>query len=188
MKFLTALLLWSVQATAAIADPKAVVEDIFAKASVASIASDREKQAEVNAHVDFDALATAALGTQKKTIPAKEYQWFRSTLQEIITRTVYPEAPDFLAGVKIQYDSVEKKGGHTLVKSTVQQKADLTEVSYKLAPSGDSWKVVDVSISGVSWVDSIRDQVRDTVKKKQWKGLKDAMNKRLKELKDGKTS
>lgn len=188
MKLFLALLLWSAQAVAAIADPKSVVEDIFAKASAPSIATDREKQAEVNAHVDFDALATAALGAQKKKIPAKEYQWFRSTLQEIITRTVYPEAPEFLSGVKIQYDTVEAKSGYTLVKSTVQQKADLTEVSYKLEPSGESWKVVDVSIAGVSWVESIRDQVRDTVKKKQWKGLKDAMNKRLKELKDGKSS
>lgn len=72
------------------------------------------------------------------------------------------------------------------MKSTVQNKADLTEVHYKLARSGEAWKVVDVSISGVSWTESVRDQVRDVLKKKKWKGLREAMDKRLRELKEGK--
>ncbi len=186
MKLVSLLLLLPLQAFAAISDPKSVVEEIFAKASTPAIASDSAQQQQVNALVDFDALAAASLGSEKKKISAKDFDWFRSTLQEIITRTVYPKAPEFLAGVKIQYDSVEQKQGFTLVKSTVQNKADLTEVQYKLSANGDAWKVVDVSISGISWTDSIRDQVKDVVKKKKWKGLRAAMEKRLTELKAGK--
>lgn len=179
-------LLLPLQGFAAISDPKGVVEEIFAKASTPAIASDQSQQGQVNSLVDFEALASSSLGAEKKKVSAKDFEWFRSTLQEIITRTVYPKAPEFLSGVKIQYDSVEQKGAFTNVKSTVQNKADLTEVQYKLAKSGEGWKVVDVSISGVSWTESIRDQVKDVVKKKKWKGLRDAMEKRLAELKAGK--
>jgi phospholipid transport system substrate-binding protein len=182
-------LVWSGAAVsngaAAAEGPKEVVQDIFAKAGQAEVATDAAKQAEVNAHVDFDTLANDALGKNAKTVPAAEKAWFKNTLQEIISRTVYPKAPEFLSGVKINYAKVEEKGNKATVASTVQNKADVTDVSYKLGKAGEEWKVTDVSISGLSWVESIRDQVSDTIKKKKWKGLKDLMNKRLATLKNG---
>lgn len=178
---------WSLVASASIAAPKDVVQDIFTRAATPEIATDAAKQAEVSSMVNFDALARAALGREARKIPAKELAWFRDTLQEIITRTVYPKAPEFLKDVKISYDKVQEKGSKASVASSVQNKADFTDVSYQMEKDKDgSWKVVDVSISGLSWVDSIRDQVSDVVKKKKWQGLKDAMNKRLNELKNGK--
>ncbi len=165
--------------------PKVVVEDIFAKASVSEVAKDMGKQNEVNAYVDFHALAKAALGRNFKAASAGDFAWFRNTLQEIISRTVYPKAPEFLQGVKISYSGVEEKGEKAVVKSTVQNKADVTEVFYELHRAKDNWRVVDVSISGVSWVESIREQVNDVLKKKKWPGLKEAMNKRLRELRAG---
>lgn len=181
-------LLATLSAFAAVPGPQAVVEDIFSRASAPEIASDSGKQGEVNAMVDFDTLAKSALGREGKAVPAKEFAWFRDTLKEIITRTVYPKAPEFLQGVKISYDAVKEKGGKATVTSSVQNKADLTDVQYQMQKSGDTWKVVDVSISGLSWVESINDQVKDVLKKKKWKGLKDAMNKRLEDLKNGKTT
>lgn len=169
----------------AFANPQKVVEDIFSKAGQSEISSSQEKQKEVSAMVDFSALAKSALGKDAKGVAPKELEWFQQTLQEIITRTVYPKAPDFLKGVQIAYDKVEEKKNFAFVKSTVQNKADLTEVEYKLAKTKDNWRVVDVSISGLSWVESIHDQVKDVLKKKKWKGLKEAMNKRLNELKSG---
>lgn len=169
------------------ASPQKVVEEIFTKAGQPEISSSADKQKEVSAMVDFAALAKSALGKEAKAIPAKEVEWFQGTLQEIITRTVYPKAPDFLKGVKIVYDQVEEKNNAAVVKSTVQNKSDLTEVEYKLMKAKDgNWKVVDVSISGLSWVESINDQVKDVMKKKKWKGLKEAMQKRLNEIKAGK--
>ncbi|MGZ3652479.1 MAG: ABC transporter substrate-binding protein [Bdellovibrionota bacterium] len=187
MKWMILLLAVSSSAHAAPAEPKAVVQEIFARASAPEVATDVKKQAEVNAFVDFDALAKAALGKQFKATPPAEFQWFRDTLREIIGRTVYPKAPEFLSGVKITYSSDEAKDGRAKVKSTVQNKADLTDVDYQLASEkGGDWKVVDVAISGQSWVESIRDQVNNVIKKKKWKGLKDSMNRRLNELKSGK--
>lgn len=183
MKFVILALLLPLAASAS--TPQEVVQGIFTKASAPEVAKDPAKQADVNASVDFAALAKAALGKNKAS--PQEVEWFRATLQEIISRTVFPKAPDFLQGVKINYAEVKEEGDHAMVKSTVQNKADLTDVDYKLAKEKDgNWKVVDVSISGVSWVDSIRDQVDQVLKKKKWKGLRDAMSKRLAELRAGK--
>ena len=167
--------------------PKATVEAIFAKSANTEISTDITKQKEVNTYVDFAVLATSALGKDGTKLSKQDLEWFKETLQEIITRTVYPKAPDFLKGVKISYSGIEELGNFVTIKSEVQNKADITEVNYKLQKSADSkWRVVDVSISGISWVESINDQVHDVLKKKKWKGLKDALSKRLQELKNGK--
>jgi ABC-type transporter MlaC component len=168
---------------AAAAEPKDVVQDIFSRAGAPEVATDASKQGEVNSLVDYDALAKAALGKEGSKVSAQEFSWFRDTLKEIIGRTVFPKAPDFLKDVKISYDSVDLQGEKATVKSTVQNKADLTDVSYRLALIKDKgWRVVDVAISGQSWVDSIHDQVSEVIKKHKWAGLKTKMNKRLADL------
>lgn len=172
---------------AEIAEPKAVVEQIFASASDNKLPTDSAQQSKVTTNVDFDALARNALGAQAKKVSATEFTWFRDTLQKIISLTVFPKAPEFLQGVQISYQNVEVKGDKAKVKSTVQNKADLTDVNYDLAKQKDgSWKVVDVTISEQSWVKSINEQVNDVIKKKQWKGLKESMSRRLKDLQKGK--
>lgn len=187
VKLIVGLFLFAMPAFALPAEPKDVVQDIFARAGVPEAATDSAKQNEISAHVDFDALATAALGKEFKKASSGDYQWFRDTLKEIITLTVYPKAPDFLQGVKIIYNDVSANGGRGKVKSTVQNKADLTDVDYELAKSKDgTWKVVDVSIAGQSWVESIREQVSQVIKKKKWKGLREAMSRRLNDIKAGK--
>ena len=101
---------------------------------------------------------------------------------------VYPKAPEFLKGTKITFNADEVKGQRAKVKSTVQNKADLTDVDYELANEGQKgWLVTDVSISGQSWVESIRDEVAKVLKKNKWAGLKQKMTKRLNELKSGKS-
>lgn len=181
------LFLFSVSSQALEDDAKKIVENIFSKAANPEVSTSIEKQNEITAEVDFSALAKSALGKNARNVPEKDFIWFRDTLKEIITRTVYPKAPEFLKGVKISYNETTLKGAIASVKSTVQNKADLTDVEYKLEKSKDStWKVIDVSISELSWVESIRDQVTEILKKKKWKGLKDAMDKRLSDIKAGK--
>jgi len=162
-------------------DPKAVVEEIFKGAGQEAVAVDENLQAEVSKHVDFDAMTRDAVAKTK--VPAGELTWFQTTLKEIITRTVFPEAPGFLKNVSITYKAVEINGDNATVHSIVKRKAELTDVSYKFKKhSQSSWRVVDISIDGESWVGNIRDQVNTTLKKKSWKGLKESLNKRLTKL------
>lgn len=166
-------------------DPKAIVEDIFQRAGQEQIITDDALQADVSKHVDFEAMAKAVVAKSK--IPAKELAWFQSTLREIITRTVYPEAPGFLKNVSITYKAVEINGDDAVVHSLVKRKADVSDVSYKLTKQNQSeWRVVDISLDGESWVGNIREQVSTTLQKKKWAGLKEALNKRLIKLRQSK--
>lgn len=187
MKLLLGLFVFLAPAFAMPAAPKDVVQDIFSRAGAPEVATEAARQNEINSYVDFDTLARSALGGEFKKASKADFEWFRDTLKDIITRTVYPRAPDFLKDVKIVYNDVSTNGAKSKVKSTVQNKADLTDVDYELGKAKDgSWKVVDVSIAGQSWVESIREQVSQVIKKKKWKGLREAMTRRLNEIKSGK--
>jgi hypothetical protein len=129
MKFLFLFLVVSL-AQAADKDPKTVVEEIFQRAGQAEVATDSALQSDVNQRVDFEAMAKAV--TSKSQIPAGEFIWFQNTLREIISLTVYPEAPNFLKGVSISYKAVEISGDSATVHSMVKKKADVTAVDYKL--------------------------------------------------------
>lgn len=167
-------------------DPKAVVEEIFSKAAKQGVAKNPALQTEINRNIDFGRMARQALGKEAEKRSAAELEWFDRTLKEIITRTVYPEAPRFLNAVKISYRDVKVEDGRAKVASVVRQKGETTEVDYKLQQTGEGWRVVDVAIDGESWVDTISEQVRKTLEKRDWAGLKERLNKRLASLKAGK--
>lgn len=177
MKFF--LMLLSLLAMAEEKDPKAVVEEIFTRAGQEQI-KELAAQEEVNRLVDFEQMARAS--APKGKIPESEFSWYKNTLKAIITKTVYPEAPNFLKDVSISYKAVEINGDTAVVHSVVKRKADLTDVNYKFKKIGGEWKVIDLSLDGESWVGNIKDQVTSSLKKKQWKGLKEALQKRLAKL------
>ncbi len=173
---------------ASVAPPKEVVEGVFKKAAQPAVVSDANLQQEINESVDFNRMGRLVLGNEMKQIPSSEVVWFVNTLKEIITRTVYPEAPDFLSGVKIKYGEARVSGNRAVVKSSVTHKSDVTDVDYTLEQENNgSWKVVDVALDGESWVSSIRDQVVETLKREKWAGLKRKLSNRLAELKKSKS-
>lgn len=167
-------------------DAKSVVKDIFTKASTETVSTDEQLQQEINARIDFAEMARAALGSEFRRRSPQERVWFERTLQEIITRTVYPEAPKFLKQVKISYKKVKQDGKSATVSSVVRNRGERTLVSYDLRQdeSGE-WRVVDVAFDGESWVENIREQVRRTLRKRNWSGLKERMNRRLATLRSG---
>lgn len=176
---------YSLAGFAAGADPKAVVETIFSKAATQNVGKNSKLQDEINRNIDFSEMAKTALGAEFKNRTPEQVAWFDATLKEIITRTVYPEAPNFLKAVKISYKTVKAEGEEARVSSIVKQKGDQTEVSYKLKKFGDSWRVVDVAIDGESWVSTISEQVKKTLAKSSWSGLEDRLKKRLASLRSG---
>lgn len=167
-------------------DPKAVVEFIFAKAADRKIQRNSQLQDEINRRIDFSAMAKSALGANAEKRSPQELAWFDRTLKEIITRTIYPEAPKFLESVKITYREVKQSEREAKVASVVRQRGEKTEVDYTLARMGEEWRVVDVAIDGESWVGTIADQVKRTLAKNDWRALETRLNKRLSDLKAGK--
>ncbi len=158
------------------------MEEIFKLLARPTFAKDNKAQNQVTNTFDFMQMSRQILGPEAKKQGAAEVEWFAKTLQKIVTKTVYPEAYDFLKGVKFSYEDVEKSGKGYSLLAIVNKRGEETEVLITFAKSAKGWKVVDVAIDDESWVENIRDQVLRTIKKEGWSGLKRSMNRRLAKL------
>lgn len=166
--------------------PQKVVQEIFEKAGKKQVITSLGLQKEINENVDFKKMAQSVLGKEHDKQSSAEREWFEQTLKEIITRTIYPEAPKFLNKVKIKYKRVKQRGKSARVSSIVRNRGETTEVDYDLQLEDGVWKVVDIAIDGESWVDSISEQVHRTLQKRKWNGLRERLSKKLDSLRSEK--
>lgn len=168
------------------AEPEEVIKDIFAKAGKENLLNNPKIKAEVEGHIDFGEMTKTILKDELSKRSAADLKWFETTIKDIITRSVYPSAPKFLDGVKISYKKNQNMGENVKVQSSINKKGEITSVDYLMKKINGDWRVVDVAIDDESWVSTINEKVGKTLKEKGWNGLKDLLNKRLKELKSGK--
>ncbi|MBC7427863.1 MAG: ABC transporter substrate-binding protein [Bacteriovorax sp.] len=162
--------------------PVALIQNIFSLAQKENPLINSKTKSELDSHFDFHQMSLNILGNEAKKRTAADLKWFEDSIKEIITKTVYPKAPEFLKGVKITYKNTLIDGDKATVPSVVAKKGEKTDVSYKLVKSGSEWKVVDISIDEESWVNTINDKMTKTLKEKGWTGVKDMINKRVKAL------
>lgn len=167
-------------------NPEEIIKDIFARAGKENLLNNQKSREEVEAHVDFGEMTKTILKEEATKRSAQDVKWFEVTIKEIITRSVYPSAPKFLENVKFTYKKTQNVGELVKVASSINKKGEITSVDYLMKKTGTDWKVVDVAIDDESWVKTINEKVQKTLKEKGWSGLKDLLNKRLKELKSGK--
>lgn len=168
------------------ANQEEIIKDIFTRAGKENLLTNDKSREIVESHIDFGEMTKTILKDEIKNRSAQDVKWFENTIKEIITRSVYPDAPKFLESVKITYKKSQNVGELVKVASTVNKKGEKTSVDYMLKKIGEDWKVVDIAIDDESWVKTINEKVQKTLKDKGWNGLKDLLSKRLKELKSGK--
>lgn len=183
--FFTLLLLLPVFVKAQTASemaPEALIQNIFTLAQKENPLNNPKLKSELDGNFDFKQMSMNILGAEAKKRSSTDLQWFESSIKEIITKTVYPKAPEFLKGVKITYGSTLVDGNKATVPSTVAKKGEKTDVSYSLVKNGSAWKVIDVSIDEESWVKTINDKMNKALKEKGWNGVKELLNNRIKAL------
>ena len=163
--------------------PRQIVDFIFEKARDPAIAKDVALQQEVNKYVDFSTVSKNVLGKRAGSTPKPDLEWFKTTLQEIITLSVYPGSPDFFKDVTVSGTDVILKKNAAIVKSVIKKKNDETEVVCHFAQTGGKWLIVDMSLDDESWTLNIKEQVENTLKKEKWDGLKKRLNNKLAKLK-----
>ncbi|MBC7713675.1 MAG: ABC transporter substrate-binding protein [Rhizobacter sp.] len=159
--------------------PETLIQNIFTLAQKENPLHNPKTKAELDSHFDFHQMSLNILGSEAKKRSAADLKWFEDSIKEIITKTVYPKAPEFLKGVKITYKSTLLDDNKATVPSVVAKKGEKTDVKYKLVKSGSEWKVIDISIDDESWVNTINDKMTKTLKEKGWSGVKDMINKRV---------
>jgi len=167
-------------------EPEEIIKDIFAKAGKENLLNNPKTKAEVESYIDFGEMTKTILKDELTKRSSADLKWFETTIKDIITRSVYPSAPKFLEGVKISFKKTQNMGENVKVQSSINKKGEITSVDYLMKKINGDWRVVDVAIDDESWVSTINEKVGKTLKEKGWSGLKDLLNKRLKELKSGK--
>lgn len=179
------LLAEEVKSASTVSDPKAVVVDVFAKSKKTSITTNVSEQKAVSHHFNFEKMASSILSEKGKQISETEKKWFVQTIEEIISQTVYPKAPDFFSGVKISYEEVvfESDKKMASLNSVISKKGEETEVKYRFQRANTDWKIIDISVDDESWVEVIRDEVDSIWKKEKWAGVKKRLVQRLDKIK-----
>ena len=159
-----------------------VIDKIFQTAKKETFATDKKSQEYVSDHFDFETMAKLILGKEEKKQPKTEVTWFTDKIREIITKTIFKEATNFLKKVKFEHEYVDKSKTKSSILTIVKKRGEESEVITKLENRKGVWKIVDLSIDDESWTENIRTQVNNSIKEKGWKGLKDALIKRSNEL------
>lgn len=162
--------------------PQTLIENIFSLAQKENPINNPKLKSELDASFDFHQMALNILGKEISKRSAADLKWFEDSIKEIITKTVYPKAPEFLRGVKITYRDTLVDSNKATVPSVVAKKGEKTDVSYTLIKTGNAWKVIDVSIDEESWVKTINEKIKKSLNEKGWNGVKDLLNARVKAL------
>ena len=183
VKILITFLLVSKGQASLSVEPEEIVKKIFHLAKDKELKNSKKQQLKIEQMFNFKVMSKDILGKNSTKQSPKEVDWFHQTIKGIITKTIYPKAPNFLNEVKIEYKSIEKDNSGATVYSIVKSKGEETEVNYNLKLIDSHWKVVNVIIDDESWVENISEKVETVIKKKKWKGLKKLLTKKLKELK-----
>ena len=168
---------------ASLTEPVDIVKEIFHLAQDGQIKENKDYQLKIEKMFNFEAMSQDILGKDYLKYGKKEFNWFHTTIKGIITKTVYPKAPNFLKQVTVEYENIEKVGKSAIVFSIVKSKGEETEVNYNLKFIDNDWKVINITIDDESWVENISEKVQNVIKKKKWKGLKSLLTKKLNELK-----
>ena len=83
--------------------PESLIKNIFTLAQKENALKNPKSKSEIDTHFDWRQMSLNILGSESKKRSATELKWFEESIKEIITKTVYPKAPEFLQNVKITY-------------------------------------------------------------------------------------
>lgn len=111
-------------------------------------------------HVDSDAVARRVLAKHWKSSSPEQQQRFTSEFQSYLVR-FYAKAFANYDGEKINLvgtPELDERGNATVKTEILRKNGQPIPVAYRMAPAGDSWKMYDVVIEGISLVQSKKDE------------------------------
>ncbi len=108
---------------------------------------------------DYDYVARMALGRNWKLFSPDQKQEFSNTFAEFLGNIYLGKIKGVYGNLSVKFLDEELLGkGRAFVKTTVQKENVVTPVDYYLTKSGDSWRVYNVKIEGVSMLSNYRSQ------------------------------
>lgn len=104
---------------------------------------------------DLDRVARLTLGRYGKTASAEERREFASLFKSYVL-TAYGRQFDAYAGWRLRTAAVAPAGEDVMVESWLEGGGAPVRVDWRLTPTADGWRILDLKVEGVSFLVTYR--------------------------------
>jgi len=114
----------------------------------------------VSEYFNFEEMAKRALGRPWKDQTPDKRQEFSQLFKQLLFNTYINRLENYTgSNERVFYDSEKLDGDYALVKTHIlYQGNNNISIDYRLHADGERWKVYDVVVEGISFVDNYRGQ------------------------------
>ncbi len=120
--------------------------------------------------VDLRAMAEAALGERWKKMTEKQRKRLIGAFEKRF-RSAGSDQLDSFRDTKIEYQPEEQAGGAVKVPTRVVVQGEPTQIVYTMRQEKEGWRIVDISVDGVSTVENYRSSFGRVIAKEGVDGL-----------------
>ncbi len=142
---------------------------------------------EVRALVNYEELASRALGVHWKSRTDVEKKEFIELLEQLVelnyANRFKDKSGDKTYDVKYIDEKVREGSGMALVKTSIKYGADNFEIHYKLLSKAEAYVIFDIVFDDISLEETYRDSYVPIIEKEGWGSLIKRMKDKLAELK-----
>ena len=114
----------------------------------------------IGEYFNFEEMAKKALGRSWKEQSPEKLQEFARLFKLLLFNTYINRLENYTgSNERVLYDSQKLDGDYALVKTrAVYEGSDNISIDYRLHRDGGQWKVYDVVVEGISFIDNYRSQ------------------------------
>ncbi len=114
----------------------------------------------VDEYFNFEEMGKRALGRPWKDQSQEKRQQFVALFKQLLFNTYISRVESYTgSNEKVMYDSEKIDGDYALVKTHVTlQNGQAAQIDYRLHVESGQWKVYDVVVEGISFVENYRSQ------------------------------
>ena len=132
--------------------------DIIQNPSYGKQEKHRMVRAIVDPYFDYQEMAKRSLGPAWGKLSAGQQHEFVALFSQLLEASYSDKIEKYAQRVKIDYTGEILEGEYAEVRTMVVRANDRIPLNYRLLQEGDTWKVYDVVIEGVSLVSNYRSQ------------------------------
>jgi phospholipid transport system substrate-binding protein len=132
--------------------------------------------------MDLEKVSQKTLGKYWKERTPEEQKSFVSLLSQVFVKIAFPSSAQFFANLKIKFLNAEIEQSKALVPiSVISPDQGEIDIDFSLYSNGESWRITDVILDGVSMRNNLRSQFKKVIRSKGYSELVKKMKKKINE-------
>lgn len=137
----------------------------------------------VDQYFNFQEMARRALGRPWKDQPPEKQKEFVRLFKDLLFNTYVDRVESYTGGdERVLYDEERIEGDYARVRTRVSNyKTSDVQVEYRLRQENGEWKVYDVIVEGISFIDNYRSQFSSILAGESFDSLLDRLRQKVRE-------